>query len=72
MSVPHAGAPKVDFMTVVDALYPDRFFYIRYFQDIGVGEAELATVDLPKGAETDLLERQRRGRETPQRAACAA
>ncbi len=48
MSVPHAGAPKVDFMAVVDALYPDRFFYIRYFQDIGVAEAELAAVDLPK------------------------
>jgi pimeloyl-ACP methyl ester carboxylesterase len=48
MSVPHAGAPNVDFMQVVDALYPDRFFYIRYFQDIGVGEAELAATDLPK------------------------
>jgi pimeloyl-ACP methyl ester carboxylesterase len=48
MSVPHAGAPKVDFMKVIDALYPDRFFYIRYFQDIGVAEAEMDTVDLPK------------------------
>jgi pimeloyl-ACP methyl ester carboxylesterase len=44
MSVPHAGAPKIDFMKVVDALYPDRFFYIRYFQDIGVAEAEMAHV----------------------------
>ena len=48
MSVPHAGAPNVDFMQVVDAIYPDRFFYIRYFQDVGVGEAELSSVDLPK------------------------
>ena len=32
MSVPHAGAPKVDFMAVVEALYPQRFFYIRYFR----------------------------------------
>jgi pimeloyl-ACP methyl ester carboxylesterase len=47
MSVPHAGAPKVEFMDVVDHLYPDRFFYIRYFQDIGVAEAELDSVDLP-------------------------
>jgi pimeloyl-ACP methyl ester carboxylesterase len=46
MSVPHAGAPKVEFMDVVDAIYPDRFFYIRYFQDIGVAEAELDQVDL--------------------------
>jgi pimeloyl-ACP methyl ester carboxylesterase len=48
MSVPHAGAPNVDFMQVVDAIYPDRFFYIRYFQDLGVGEAELAGADLPR------------------------
>jgi pimeloyl-ACP methyl ester carboxylesterase len=47
MSVPHAGAPKVEFMDVVEAIYPDRFFYIRYFQDIGVAEAELDGVDLP-------------------------
>jgi pimeloyl-ACP methyl ester carboxylesterase len=47
LSVPHAGAPKVDFMDVVDKLYPDRFFYIRYFQQIGVAEAELDAVDLP-------------------------
>jgi pimeloyl-ACP methyl ester carboxylesterase len=48
MSVPHAGAPHVDFMQVIEALYPDRFFYIRYFQDVGVGEAELDAVDLPR------------------------
>jgi pimeloyl-ACP methyl ester carboxylesterase len=48
MSVPHAGAPRVDFMDVVEALYPDRFFYIRYFQELGVAEAELDSVDLPR------------------------
>jgi pimeloyl-ACP methyl ester carboxylesterase len=48
MSVPHAGAPSVDFMQVVEAIYPDRFFYIRYFQEVGVAEAELSGVDLPK------------------------
>ena len=48
MSVPHAGAPHVEFADVVEKLYPDRFFYIRYFQDIGVAEAEMAAVaDLP-------------------------
>jgi pimeloyl-ACP methyl ester carboxylesterase len=45
MSVPHAAPTPVSIMQIVDSLYPDRFFYIRFFQDIGVGEAELTAAD---------------------------
>jgi pimeloyl-ACP methyl ester carboxylesterase len=45
MSVPHAAPGPVTLMQLVDHLYPDRFFYIRYFQQIGVGEAELTAAD---------------------------
>jgi len=45
MSVPHTSPAPMPLMQLIDALFPDRFFYIRYFQQIGVGEAELATAD---------------------------
>jgi pimeloyl-ACP methyl ester carboxylesterase len=45
MSVPHAGPPPIPFMDLLEALFPDRFFYIRYFQEVGVGEAELSAAD---------------------------
>jgi pimeloyl-ACP methyl ester carboxylesterase len=45
MSVPHTAPPPVSLLALIDKLYPDRFFYIRYFQDVGVGEAELAAAD---------------------------
>jgi pimeloyl-ACP methyl ester carboxylesterase len=32
-------------MTLIDQLFADRCFYIRYFQDVGVGEAELDAAD---------------------------
>ena len=46
MSVPHAAPPQIPLLDVIDHLYPDRFFYIRYFQEVGVGEAELENCDL--------------------------
>lgn len=42
MSVPHAAPPREPVLASIDRLYADRFFYIRYFQEPGVGEAELA------------------------------
>jgi pimeloyl-ACP methyl ester carboxylesterase len=45
MSVPHTSPAPMPLMALIDALFPDRFFYIRYFQQIGVGEAELAAAD---------------------------
>jgi pimeloyl-ACP methyl ester carboxylesterase len=42
MSVPHAAPSPVPLLDLIEKLYPDRFFYIRYFQQIGAGEAELA------------------------------
>jgi pimeloyl-ACP methyl ester carboxylesterase len=40
LSVPHSGPPPLPFLDIIDSLYPDRFFYIRYFQAPGVAEAE--------------------------------
>ena len=40
LSVPHSGPPPIPFFDIIDKLYPDRFFYMRYFQDEGVAEAE--------------------------------
>jgi pimeloyl-ACP methyl ester carboxylesterase len=45
MSVPHTSPPPVPLLDLIDRFFPDRFFYIRYFQQIGVGEAELAAAD---------------------------
>lgn len=42
MSVPHAAPAPVPLLALLDALYPDQFFYIRYFQQQGAPEAELA------------------------------
>ena len=36
---PCAWDPR-GYAELLDRLYPDRFFYIRYFQDVGVAEAE--------------------------------
>jgi pimeloyl-ACP methyl ester carboxylesterase len=46
LSVPHARPPQGPFMQIVENLYPDRFFYIRYFQEPGVAEAEFAGTDM--------------------------
>jgi pimeloyl-ACP methyl ester carboxylesterase len=45
LSVPHAAPTQVGFLDLIEMLYPDRFFYIRYFQDIGVAEAEFESAD---------------------------
>lgn len=47
LSVPHSGPPPIPFMEIVEKRYPGRFFYIRYFQEVGTAEAELAGADLP-------------------------
>jgi len=47
MSVPHSPPPPIPFLDIIDALYPDRFFYIRYIQKEGVAEAEMEAADLP-------------------------
>jgi pimeloyl-ACP methyl ester carboxylesterase len=46
LSVPHSRPPPAPFMQIVEALYPDRFFYIRYFQAPGVAEGEFAKADM--------------------------
>lgn len=45
MSVPHTAPPPVPLLQLIDQLYPDRFFYIRHFQEQGVAEEELETAD---------------------------
>jgi pimeloyl-ACP methyl ester carboxylesterase len=45
MSVPHTAPAPMPLMQLIDALFPDRFFYIRYFQQVGVGEAELTAAE---------------------------
>ncbi len=45
MSVPHSGPPPIPFLQILDHLYPETFFYIRYFQPVGVAEAELDAAD---------------------------
>jgi pimeloyl-ACP methyl ester carboxylesterase len=49
MSVPHAPPPPIPFLDIIEALYPDRFFYIRYIQAEGVAEAEMEAADLTVG-----------------------
>ncbi len=46
MSVPHSAPPPAPFLEILDHYFPDRFFYMRYFQEIGVAEAELEAADL--------------------------
>ncbi len=45
LSVPHSGPPPAPFFDIIERLYPDRFFYMRYFQDEGVAEAEFEASD---------------------------
>jgi pimeloyl-ACP methyl ester carboxylesterase len=41
LSVPHYLGSNAPSLAGIDAGFPDSFFYMRYFQEIGVGEAEL-------------------------------
>lgn len=41
LSVPYLGRPAGPLNAFYDARYPDEFFYMRYFQQVGVAEAEL-------------------------------
>jgi pimeloyl-ACP methyl ester carboxylesterase len=41
LSVPHRTAADISAEAWFDAAYPNRFYYMRYFQRIGVAEAEL-------------------------------
>jgi pimeloyl-ACP methyl ester carboxylesterase len=45
LSVPHSAPPPIPFFDIVEAVYPDRFFYMRYFQAPGVAEAEFEAHD---------------------------
>ena len=45
LSVPHSGPPPAPFFDIIEHLYPDRFFYMRYFQEEGVAEAEFEGSD---------------------------
>ncbi|WP_313805884.1 alpha/beta hydrolase [Sphingobium sp.] len=41
LSVPYLGVPPMPVVDTFDIRYPNRFFYMRYFQKVGVAEAEL-------------------------------
>jgi pimeloyl-ACP methyl ester carboxylesterase len=41
LSVPHSAAPPISAAAGFELRYPDRFFYARYFQQVGPAEAEL-------------------------------
>lgn len=41
LSVPYSPVGPVSLMDVFDEVYRDRFFYMKYFQEPGVAEAEL-------------------------------
>ena len=45
LSVPHSGPSPAPFFDIIEHLYPDRFFYMRYFQEEGVAEAEFEGSD---------------------------
>jgi pimeloyl-ACP methyl ester carboxylesterase len=45
MSVPHSKPPPIPFFDIIEKRFPDRFFYMRYFQEVGVAEAELGDAD---------------------------
>ncbi len=47
LSVPHSGPPPIPFFDIIERRYPDQFFYMRYFQDEGVAEAEFENSDWP-------------------------
>ena len=42
LSVPHQLAADIPAHTWFDAAYPNRFYYMRYFEQVGPAEAELA------------------------------
>ena len=42
LSVPHSRPSSTSLLHIIDAVYPERFFYIRYFQTPGVAEQEFA------------------------------
>lgn len=41
LSVPHVPTPPEGVRFTTNAMYPDRFYYVRYFQQKGVPETEL-------------------------------
>lgn len=41
LSVPHLPAASIPATQSFELMYPDRFYYVRYFQEIGLAEAEL-------------------------------
>ena len=41
LSVPHTPSSPLPIREVVELGYPDRFYYVRYFQEVGPPEAEL-------------------------------
>ncbi len=41
LSVPHSAAPPMLAEQMFEMGYPDRFYYVRYFQQVGTAEAEL-------------------------------
>lgn len=43
LSVPYTPASPIPAAEMFDLLYPNRFYYIRYFQAVGPSEAELET-----------------------------
>jgi pimeloyl-ACP methyl ester carboxylesterase len=45
LSVPHMPPSGISIVDLIDALYPDKFFYMLHFQEPGVAEAEFG-VDL--------------------------
>ena len=46
LSVPHSPPPPIPFFDIIEKRYPDRFFYMRYFQKPGVAEAEFEIADM--------------------------
>ena len=46
LSVPHSPPPPIPFFDIIEKRYPDRFFYMRYFQQPGVAEAEFESADM--------------------------
>ena len=41
LSNTHTVVPRGHYASKADAAYPDRFFYVRYFQEVGLAEGEL-------------------------------
>ena len=47
LSVPHSGPPPIPFFDIIERRFPDHFFYMRYFQEEGVAEAEFESSNWP-------------------------